>query len=337
MKKITTSIFALVLVVALCGVFVACNNDGNNNLDNDNKILFGTYPQTLVEDASTNSILNSLAGVLPTANNNGSWTSYEYYANGEIENYMWYMDLECGNEKYRGVYFVDYRPYYMNSSNSTDYSFQDNNGYTKNTVYWFRYEPIEWDIVDDNFNGTGGALILCDTIIDSREFYESMDARIQNDKTIYSNNYEYSAIRAWLNGSFYDTAFSFDQKNMIMSTVVDNSAQSTGNKENQYACENTTDKVFLPSYAEVTAYKNINFREARQKKITDYAQAQGCYPTTSGEYEGKAFWWLRSAHNTNSQRVRLVTTFGGVDYYDYAYFNCFGVVPALVIDLSKYA
>ena len=305
---------------------------------NGNKITFGSYPQSEVTDSSLKSTLNSKAGTLPTSSNSQAWTSYGYYISGNVENFMWYIDIEQDGEKYRGVYFTSYRPYYTTSYSSTGNRYQDDNGYKISTVYWFKYEPISWTILSENTTD-GTALILCDMIIDSQEYYiTDSGTRMIDGKTVYPNNYAHSTIRKWLNETFYNTAFSELQKQIILTTTVDNSAATTSSSSNQYACENTQDKVFLLSYQDVInsnygfSSSYSDYDTARQKKTTDYAQAQGAY-TNSGNYAGNGRWWLRSPDDDCSYRAR------GVDYDGYVVIygnvdctNC-GVVPALQIRL----
>ena len=302
------------------------------------KITFGSYPQTKVTDSALTATLTNMAGTLPTSSNSQSWTSYGYYISGNVENFMWYIDIEQGGEKYRGVYFTSYRPYYTTYSSSESNSNQDNNGYSTSTVYWFKYEPISWTILSENTTD-GTALILCDMIIDSQEYYISTSSRTIDGKTVYANNYAESTIRKWLNETFYNTAFSELQKQIILTTTVDNSVASTGYSTNQYACENTQDKIFLLSAQEVTntaygfASSTSTYDTARQKKTTDYAQAQGAYTSTSTDYAGNGWWWLRSPRYYYSYYARGVGGDGSVDYSDYVYDSSNGVVPALQIRL----
>ena len=298
---------------------------------NGNKITFGSYPQSEVTDSSLTATLNSKAGRLPTSSNSQAWTYYrDYYISSSEGRFMWYIDVEEGGEKYRGVYFTSYRPCYTMYSSSTDNTDQDDNGYTTSTVYWFKYEPISWTILsEDMANGT--ALILCDMIIDSQAYHNKYSS------SACTNNYARSTILRWLNATFYNTAFSALQKCIILTTTVDNSAATTSSSSNQYACENTQDKVFLLSYQDVIN-SNYGFSSdysdydtARQKKTTDYAQVQGAYTSTSSGYAGNGYWWLRSPNPTSKNAASVVLGSGSVKYYYDVYNITFGVVPALQI------
>ncbi|MBO5304671.1 MAG: hypothetical protein J6A99_03225, partial [Clostridia bacterium] len=136
---------------------------------------------------------------------------------------------------------------------------------------------------------------------------------------------------------------------LILTTTVNNSVASTGYSSNQYACENTNDKVFLLSYAEVTnssygfSSSYSNYDEARRMTTSDYSRATGVDMDTSSSYYGNGNWWLRSPYPYDSDTARYVNHNGPVDYnshygYDitgsYVYNTSSGVVPAMWIELE---
>ena len=319
-------------------------NKGTYTRDGD-KITFGYYPQTRVTDKSLTATLSSMAGVLPTSGNPQSWTSYGYYIEDGVSKFMWYIDVSVNGEGYRGVYFTSYRPFYTSSSSSEDETFQDDNGYRTKTVYWFKYEPISWTILSEN-TSNGTALILCDMILDSQAFqneyefdfdtYEYYNTSNGVPRGTYGNNYEYSTIRKWLNETFYDTAFNELQKQIVLTTTVDNSFAGTGYNGDKYGCKNTEDKIFLLSAQEVTnasygfASSVSALDTARQKKTTDYAKAQGIAVSPEIDYNGNAWWRLRTYHETG---VRIVSDNGLIGEDDIS-FTADGIVPALQIKLS---
>lgn len=65
--------------------------------------------------------------------------------------WMKYADITLDGEKYRAVRFTAYRPDFIGDLASTtngSYSMQDDNGYKLNTVYYFKYEPLKWRVLD---------------------------------------------------------------------------------------------------------------------------------------------------------------------------------------------
>jgi hypothetical protein len=240
---------------------------------------------------------------------------------------MWYIDIENSGNEYRGVYFTSYRPEFTATTSSTSKSYQDDNGYTTSSVYWFKYEPITWRVLDVQ---SSSAFLMADLVLDSQDYHYSISNRTIGGSTVYANNYKESHIRSWLNDNFYNTAFNNEEKARILTTTVDNSAASTGYSSNTYACANTSDKVFLLSYSEATnASYGLGTATARQLKPSAYAQSQGVYTHTSN---GNSFWWLRSPSISYASSARVVSYDGNVYYYsvDRTY-N--GVVPALWISL----
>lgn len=287
--------------------------------DGQEYVLFGSYPQTLESNDDVCTALEEKAGALPTASNAGSWKSYRYLSAGQKSDYMWYIDLEHEGAKYRGVYFTEYRSYDVSAAGSEDVSFQDDNGFTKGTAYWFKYEPIKWRILSED---GGKALVVSEVILDAQSF---------NDASM-SGNYKSSEIREWLNATFYTTAISEAQQKFVETTTVDNSAATTNDPSNMYACENTDDEVFLLSYADVmnSAYK---FSSDSDRSImgTDYAVCQGLF--VKAENGNASMWWLRSADAVQSERVSRVKPDGTVGV-NKTNVNTVGVLAAMTISLD---
>jgi hypothetical protein len=94
--------------------------------------------------------------------------------------------------------------------------------------------------------------------------------RTISGSTVYPNNYQYSTLRAMLNGydgsaysvdnftgrGFLDVAFTEAEKAYIATTAVDNSAATTDSSSNSYACTNTSDRIFALSYQDLV---NTNY------------------------------------------------------------------------------
>ena len=268
-------------------------------------IEFGWYPQSKVTDSTTISALNSAGG---------EWISYNYYSgtgsysDGKMtaSDYMRYKDVIYGSDKYRGVVFDSYRPHHTGYTSSSSYTYQDENGFFTNTVYWFKYEPIMWRVLDPV---TG--MVMSESILDSQPYnnyvlssgtdkYGYTAYWGDSSKTYYANNYAESSLRQWLNNDFYNTAFSKAQQDIIKSTTLDNSAYSESYSE--YDSASTKDKIFLLSYNEV---RNSNFGfnssssasdTARRAQGSDYAQSQGLYVyrSSGSTYNGNSYWLLRS-------------------------------------------
>ncbi len=308
-------------------------------------IQFGAYPQTKETDSATISALNSRAS---------GWQSYGYYSgtgnwDGQMtaKDYMMYCDVKYGGSKYRGVTFSQYRPYYTGSTSSASFSHQDDNGYTTRTTYWFKYEPLQWKVIEPS-----EGLAMCASLIDSQP-YNNYILESGTDphgftaywgdagKNHYANDYENSSLRQWLNETFYATAFTESQQNRI---AIDHNHQNndgyctlTGNTNYMdYDSNPTNDKIFLLSYDEVlnssygfsAAYSA--FDTGRRAKGTDYAKCQGLYVYNGDSYNGISWWWLRSPGN-DSVDACAVRYGGYAGIFSNVVGTDYGVRPACVI------
>lgn len=303
-------------------------------LNRGDKLENGLYPQSKVNDQELIASLNDQSGLRPTPDNSRLWKSYKYYIeSSNNDDFMWYIDIAVGKELYRGVYFTSYRPRQTVLSSSTSNSYQDDSGYYLNTRYWFKFEPILWDVLSVNENT--GPLLLSSKIIDGQEYYHLDDeVRIINGQTIYPNNYKESNVRTWLNNSFLNTAFSAIEQISIRTTNIDNSAYSAGIETNEYETSNTDDKLFLLSYREVVNVDygfstSIFLDDFRQRSTTDYAKAMGVYVQTLGV---NSYWWLRSPYSDYPFNVRSVNYGGRIDYSVVRY-AVGGILPAFRINI----
>ena len=250
-----------------------------------NYIYFGEYPQTIMAADVT---------VGDVADEDG------YY-------------LGSDGERYAKVVADPYE---------SGYTFSNNSSIIDGNTYYFKVEPIRWRIL---FERDGNAFILCDSIIANHYYHHTTSSTTIDGQTVYANNYKYSDIRAWLNDEFYKTAFGDLQQALIQTTEVDNSAGSTGISSNRYACENTSDKVFLLSYREVITIEYT----ARQMLTSDFSRATGAGMNTSSSYYGNGVWWLRSPSNSRSNYAHFVEYNGIAGNRHYVYYDYHGVVPAL--------
>ena len=142
-----------------------------------------------------------------------------------------------------------------------------------------------------------------------------------------------------------NAAFTATAKNLIADTVVDNSAASTNpasnasewnDGTNDYACDNTSDKIFLLSEKEATAsdygfteYDQYGEGNSRIRVTTDYAKANYAYQYTTAGYGG--WWWLRSPYYSNSNYARYILRDGDAGYNISVRNRGGGVVPALCL------
>ena len=110
-------------------------------------------------------------------------------------------------------------------------------------------KDIIWKVLDIKNNR---ALIITKTCLFNYPYKENpiSDAT----KELYGNSYENSDIRAYLNNEFYNEAFSKDEKELILKTLLDNGINSAEPRDNDMLCKDTLDNLFLLSYKEYKTY-----------------------------------------------------------------------------------
>ncbi|MCR4621019.1 MAG: DUF6273 domain-containing protein [Clostridiales bacterium] len=143
-----------------------------------------------------------------------------------------------------------------------------------------RTEPIEWIVL--------AACEESEYLLVSRYV---LDAEKYND-TSGEVTWEQSTLRKWLNGEFYDWAFSDDEKALLVDARV------TADRNPQFDTDpgnDTDDKVFLLSAEEAGKYFADD--AARMCAPTEYAKAVGGHITGSYKVDGRntCGWWLRTS------------------------------------------
>lgn len=320
MKKIVSLIIPVILLALI--ILPTCA---------DNTVEFGSYPQSEVTDSSLISELNS---------SEGEWISYGYYSgNGSLgsaksSDYMQYKDVELGNAKYRGVKFTSYRPMKTHETSSSK-TYQSKNGYKTNTVYWFKYEPLKWKVLDSK---TG--LLMCKSIIDSQPFnnYVVSKGDAYYNETGYAHDYGCSSLRSWLNEDFYNTAFTQEEMDKIK---MSNLSMTYYPSSKPKGTTSVSDKVFVLSREEATnssyGFKSSIYASdsARRAKGTAYAECQGLHVCEIGfGHLGNSCWWFRSP-GYYSRRVNKAFYDGycAIDSYYYVELTDIGVRPCIRIEM----
>ena len=196
--------------------------------------------------------------------------------------------------------------------------------YEQDNVTTNGQEAIEWLVLDKK---SDGSLFLVSRF--------GLDAMPYNEK-LGPMKWESSTIRRWLNGTFYDAAFSSTEKNKIQTTdVVNNDNWYWGTEGGK----DTKDKVFLLSDDEAKKYFADNSGKhdgdqssARACALTAYAIARGGEPSYGSEWWANNCWyWLRSPGQYPNYAA-YVYRHGYVSYdYDGIDYMTGVVRPAIVV------
>ena len=173
--------------------------------------------------------------------------------------------------------------------------------------------PIEWQVLDIQ---DGKALLISKYALDCQPYNVS-----NVDMT-----WETCSLRAWLNGTFLNSAFRSEETGRILKTEV------TADQNPKYLADagrSTKDRVFLLSVPEAEKYLASDVM--RQCQVTEFAKAQGAY-LSSKEI---CWWWLRTPGYLGSSAAN-VSFYGTVGFNGIAVNNMRGSVrPAMWVNLNS--
>ena len=159
-------------------------------------------------------------------------------------------------------------------------------------------EPIQWIVLDK----TQKSMLLI-----SKYALECMPY----DEIHVEKTWEQSDMRSWLNGTFWRTAFSSEEKNRIIATSLD---------------EGCIDQVFLLNIAEAKKYFSSD--NVRVCKPTEHTVANGV-----SDIFDTCCWWLRSI--SDIQTIAVVRYDGSFDSFSYYSGYAHNAVrPAIRINLE---
>ena len=259
---------------------------------NANQITYGLYPQTVVDDSNLALTLDELD------------SSHKYYD--------WYY--------YEGDY---YKKIKVNLYRETSFTYFKNGQIVyPNDEFWFKCEAIVWDVLSVNNNEY---TLISSVLLDTVTYQHISSTQTTSDgREIYPNNYQYSDIRAWINGNFYNTAFSLN-KDYIQKTTVNNRIEG-----NPYACNDTNDYVFLISEKEARDYQLCD----SIIEYTDWSLANGCQWSW-----GVCDYWTRTPYYYNSIYVYSILQWSNLEsntnetriHYSRADINYMCVRPSITI------
>ena len=284
---------------------------------NGNELLIGSYPQSNVTDEDT---LAGLAAFEFDAYDAKLLPGYIYKDNLKlVDNWTdsgekyWYRDVEYNGKKYRGLCIIERR----------DGSYrQDQAGYfplypdgirdkeNKFKFYWFNYDPIKWNVVDE---GTGEAFLVCKTGLEIVAFGDDRWAQ--------------SPIREYLNDTIYNVIFNDAQKAIVLHSTVANDIESMGGYgvgHEDFTTYATDDYLFLLSYAEFELYKS--------KFIGSIGTSSYCVATLS-----KGYIWMRSHCKYQQQSDNRILAFygsGEIPGKNPEYSELGHILPAMRVSLT---
>ena len=178
-------------------------------------------------------------------------------------------------------------------------------------------ESIKWLVLEKD---GGSVLLISRYALDCQPYHTSYIDMVWED----------CSLRAWLNGTFREQAFSVGEQDCIGNATV--AAEKNPRYPTTPVGNDTEDTVFLLSIAEAERY--FGSESARQCQPTAYANAQSTYANISTA-NGNCLWWLRT-QGIRPNAAAFVDSEGYVSYHGYSVDHTITAIrPALRIDIGK--
>ncbi len=190
-------------------------------------------------------------------------------------------------------------------------------------TYYFKVEPIKWWVFIDASTAVSegnSVTLISDCILESHDFCDSYERNPitqtyfrTDDITVYANNWAYSELRSWLNTELVKKIFTAEEEKKLL-------VRQTSSVTSSYKESDPTEKIWVPSSAEMLAYQTIfaAMPSARQSHyaqmtaiVTDYARCKNTFISIYPDYYGCGRYWTTTPGN-NSYRVAFVPC----DYHD---------------------
>lgn len=183
-------------------------------------------------------------------------------------------------------------------------------------------EPVSWIVL---YQGVGKALVLSEKILEYQCFKNGTDED-KYPRALYRD----SDVRAFLNGEFYNNAFSDEEKAAILEAKI--TSEYKDEKYNELTYE-TQDKVFLLSRDETARYVcgvgTYVFGYPTQRVLDENPYMLSDISNVPG-VEKAASWWLRDMGTETPKTAAYVYAASSQRRnYDEAVYNKAGVRPAM--------
>ncbi len=172
-------------------------------------------------------------------------------------------------------------------------------------------EPIEWRVMEIE---DGDAMLISRYVLDMLPYNQG------NMKTSWRR----STIRQWLNSTFYDAAFTDEEKGRIVTKEV----------STRYDEGTTADPVTLMTCPD--ALRIFANHQDRQCMATPYAKALGVHQ--SKKYGGHTHWWTRNPSWESYNKASYVAANGGTMKCGAPLTNRnFGVRPMIYVKAADFS
>lgn len=290
-KKI---LFIIILILSV-NVFFSCTlkldyNESVSYFAKNEFIRLGSFPKSEVNEETT-LLLESK------------------YQKNELEKIGNYFLLN--NKMYsRKVIINDY----VEEDTSDDY-FELFTQYKVGSIHWFIVEPIKWRVMNSQ---NGYVILFTNELIMARQYSSG-----ENEKDWLWEN---SDLRKYLNGEFFNMAFSTEEKKLLIKTESPCYYISNPGRI-KYERKSVEDYIRIPEWREMLIKEHFENDAERRSNVTDYARACGgaCVSENAliyfeknipeyQQYIGSGIYWLMDTEY-NSDFVYIVYEYGNVISY----------------------
>ncbi|MCQ2743038.1 MAG: DUF6273 domain-containing protein [Bacilli bacterium] len=295
MKSVNSSIVLTlsVLLLVSCGGGASSSSSSEKSFAPSSTEPISSEETSSASSSSTQTTTPSgdLPGEKPIISEDGKTITYGLYPNKHINDASLISSLETSSAQIANGWFMYEGNFYAKETarlyNSESYQFDDGTQINEGELYWYTVEPIVWNVMKSE---SGVYSLMTASIVDAHDFYHGYSPRVSAENVVYANNYKESDVRNWLSSYFYELSFGMAD-DYFAGLEVDNSPSTTDSNDNKYSCENTNEKVYLPSYQEVASFAPSIIRA----KTSDYARARGAWCNVrDSELSYNGSYWTRS-------------------------------------------
>ena len=176
-------------------------------------------------------------------------------------------------------------------------------------------KALQWRVLSKNGNDV---FLLADRYVTKKEYNDEYGVITWEDCT----------LRTWLNGDFYNTAFSDSEKAAIQETTYENADNpfcytSGGNDTKDYVTLLSLSDIVNPSYGFPEKY----YCDSETRIATGL--------DSDGTSQNGSLWWLRSPGYRSDDAANVYSSGGAVAYGNDVNDNSYAVRPALYLNLTS--
>jgi hypothetical protein len=182
-----------------------------------------------------------------------------------------------------------------------------------------KFGNFVWRVLDVQ---DGKALLLTNDIVELRPYHKSCTKMTWAD----------CDIRTYLNDPFIKLNFSEDEQVKIVETTIDNPDNEWFGTE---GCEDTQDKVFLLSIAEVVKYFGDSGQFENGNPESEYFIDDEYNEDRIANFEGAAEWWFTRSPGAEDGRAADISDVGPLIVYGDCLNAGHGMRPALWVSMDE--